>query len=407
VYQIAPNARYVMELKGSLDLSQTVDPQLTFWARWDVGGRSWLGAQLSTDGGLNWGTPWGVDGYSGAASDWTRIQVSIAGYRQPNVRFRFLVYSYNGAAPTLNFGFDYFGIGDRAPGQPTLITPENLGNSALLRPLLVVSNAVDAQGDALTYRFEVFDTVDLTNLIAQVPIVSGGLDTTSWEVSPDLVNQRQYWWRCRAFDGVYTGVWSAASSFYVNQTFNPPAAVVIAGPPPGAIVGRSTLFTWFPSSDVDAGDSVYRYQVQIDDTNTFASPEVNDATIPSPGVVTNANWVVSRELSQLSGNDNLVTNRVYYWRVRTEDTRNEYSEWSSGVWWFIFGTPPPDVGKFSFRSGALSFSWDRTDKPTYIYAANDLRQTVWERISGPLYGTNVILSAETNAPVRFYKLSAE
>ncbi len=84
-----------------------------------------------------------------------------------------------------------------------------------------------------------------------------------------------------------------------------------------------------------------------------------------------------------------------------------YSAWSSGVWWFIFGTPPPDVGQFSLKSGALSFSWDRTDKPVYIYAANDIRQLVWERILGPLYGTNATLSTETNAPTRFYKISAE
>ena len=407
ISQIVPDGRYVMEFAGAMDLSSTTNPLLTFWARWEMGARSWMGAQVSTDGGLTWYTPWSVDGYGGTVSDWTLVQVSIAAYRQPNVRFRFIATSYSGSAPTMNIGFDRVGLGDPRPGAPIAISPTNSGQTGLLRPVLVVSNAVDAQGDPLTYRFEVFDSADLTNLIAQVPIVAGGSGITSWEVNPDLVDKSQYWWRSRATDAGYTGDWSVVSTFYVNQTFNPPEAVVIAGPPAGSIVGHTSYLTWFPSSDIDAGDSVYRYHVQIDDTNTFASPEVSDGTILSPGSATDAHWVISRELDQLSGAGSLVTNRVYYWRVRAEDTRSECSSWSSGVWWFIFGTPPPDVEHLSMKSGAMTFKWNRTDKAVYLYGATNLSQTTWDLVSGPMYGTNLSISVGAGDRARFYRLVTE
>jgi hypothetical protein len=404
---LPPDTQNYLELRRTLDLRWMTSPLLTFWIKGAMPAYQWFDAQISTDGGLNWT---GVaTAYNTSWGEWTKIQVSLAGYRQPEVRFRFLVSSYNGYMSSCNLAIDNVGIGDLAPGAPRLDRPVQLGSTALLRPTLSVTNAVDAQNDALTYHFQVYSDEALSNLVSQVPVVSAGAELTSWTLDVDLVNQHQYWWRCRASDAGTNGPWLTTASFYVNQTFNPPARVVIAGPPQGSILSTTNaLLTWYPSSDVDAGDAVQRYQVQIDHTNAFVSPEVNDANVLVNGVASGSVWTVSKALGDLTGVLNLVTNTTYFWRVRAQDSRNEYSDWSTGVWWFVYGTPAPMVKGFSAASnGALSFSWEPTDKAVYVYFSSNLTSGVWQPAAGPLYGTNAVVTPSAGVSAGFYRLGTE
>jgi hypothetical protein len=76
-----------MELAGTLDLSGTTDPQLVYWIRGAVGDNGGFQAQVSIDGGASWSTVWSFGQYW--SGDWTRVQVSLAAYRQSEVRLRF------------------------------------------------------------------------------------------------------------------------------------------------------------------------------------------------------------------------------------------------------------------------------------------------------------------------------
>ncbi len=55
-----------------------------------------------------------------------------------------------------------------------------------------MNNAIDFQGDPLTYRFEVYADAGLTDLVAQVPAVASGEGTSAWPVDVNLQNNAQY-----------------------------------------------------------------------------------------------------------------------------------------------------------------------------------------------------------------------
>ena len=403
---LPPSAQNILELGRTLDLRWMSSPLLTFWVKGSMPAWQSVAVQVSTDGGITWPEVWSL--WNASWGTWTKVQLSLTAYRQPEVRFRFVV-SSAGNMPTCDLAIDNVGIGDLAPGAPRLENPAQLGSTPLLRPVLSVTNAVDAQNDPLTYRFEVYSDAALSNLVSQVPVVAAGAETTSWELNADLANHMQYWWRCRASDAATNGPWMATASFYVNQTFNPPACVVIAGPPPGSILSSiNAMLTWYPSSDIDAGDYVRAYHVQIDNTNAFVSPEVNDANVQINGFASGAVWTVSKPLADLAGVNNLVTNTTYFWRVRAEDSRHEYSAWSTGVWWFVYGAPAPAVRGFNpMSNGSMSFEWDRTDKAVYVYFTSNLTSGVWQPEAGPLYGTNVLLSTPSGVSAGFYRLGTE
>jgi hypothetical protein len=167
---------------------------------------------------------------------------------------------------------------------------------------------------------------------------------------------------------------------------------------------------WYPSSDPDAGDGVVRYHVQIDDDPDFGSPEVND-----PGVVagalspTGGTWALVRSLSELTGWQNLGMITDYYWRVRAQDTRDGYSSWSSGVNWFTYGIPAPDVSQMTRgTNGAWTLSWDVGAENVYIHFTPVLHPPDWRAVAGPLPSAGSWSVTPTNgAPAGFFRISGE
>ena len=115
-----------------------------------------------------------------------------------------------------------------------------MGNSEpTVRPTLIVDNAVDFQSDPMTYHYQVFDDAELTNIVAEVPVIAGGIGTTSWTVDVDLLPDTQYWWRCRATDdSAHTGPWMETATFFVQLTDHPPTVPVLLGPSRRRRAGR-------------------------------------------------------------------------------------------------------------------------------------------------------------------------
>lgn len=137
-------------------------------------------------------------------------------------------------------------------------------------------------------------------------------------------------------------------------------------------------------------------------------PEVNDATVQVDGSASGSVWTVSKALGNLTGVMNLVTNETYFWRVRAQDSRSTYSDWSTGTWWFVYGTPAPSVRGFStLNNGVMSFEWERTDKAVYIMFTTNLMSGTWQPASGPLYGTNLFLSTSNGVSTGFYRIRTE
>ncbi len=100
-----------------------------------------------------------------------------------------------------------------APGPPTPDHPvaQAVVNSEDVR--LAVRNVSDAEGDDITYDFEVYSDPALTVLVfSQYDVPETGSVTYSDYVI-GLLSGSQYWWRVRAMDGFEYSAWSSTESF--------------------------------------------------------------------------------------------------------------------------------------------------------------------------------------------------
>ncbi len=107
------------------------------------------------------------------------------------------------------------GPANSAPGAPGLLSPAIDTEVSSLTPPLVVSNAIDTDGDPLAYTFEVALAVEGTLIsVAQSPDVPAGPGTTVWYVPATVLELSQpVFWRARADDGYQSGPWSAWQRF--------------------------------------------------------------------------------------------------------------------------------------------------------------------------------------------------
>jgi hypothetical protein len=408
--RMPPDTQLALVLGRELNLTNAANPALTFWMRGQLWYRSRFRAQASTDGGVNWSdlVAYNYDWNQ----NWTRVQVPLTTYTNRSIRLRFIVWNEWGTAPDQDLFLDNIGIGEPSPSAPTLAAPAHLDSVTLVRPQLVVTNALDFQGDPLTYRFEVYADPALANLVAQVPAVASGAGTTAWAVDTDLPNNAQYWWRCQASDGTNTGPWMATATFFVNEINRPPTAPEIAGPPPGTLVTNlDALLLWFPSTDPDEGDSAVSYQIQVAADATFLLPFINVTNIPAIAVPSGGNWAMALPLNALPGADNLVSGTLYYWRINAQDRRGLSSAWSQGWNTFQFGIAPPRAGTITgFRCGAgnqMVLEWTDAAGSVFVEFSHSLNSPQWHTVAGPLQGTNWTFTPIPGTPSGFFRLRSE
>ncbi len=108
------------------------------------------------------------------------------------------------------------GTGNQPPSAPTLIAPAD-SSFVLSTPTLTVANAVDPEGDQLTYGFRVYADANLTQLVASVDGVAQGTGSTSWTVPQVLPSGATYWWRAYAADPTSRGLYMTTARFVVQD----------------------------------------------------------------------------------------------------------------------------------------------------------------------------------------------
>jgi hypothetical protein len=409
--RIPPDTQLALTLAGELNLTNAFSPALTYWVRGHLGGYSGFRVQVSTDGGLNWPELSALNLDTGYTSDWARKQISLAAYTNQTIRLRF-VSNGNSYAPDEDIFLDNIGVGEPAPDAPTLSAPTGLSSVGMSRPALVVSNAVDYQGDALSYRYEVYADAGLTNLVAQVPVVAAGSSTTVWPVDVDLPNNAQYWWRCRASDGAAAGSWMATASFFVNEINHPPLPVVIAGPPTGTLITNLTeRLVWYPTSDADVGDFIACYQLQADDDPLFASPAINETNLVLAAAPAEPYWTISLALQDLAGSSSFAPGTTYFWRVRALDRHALGASWSAGMHTFQYGIAPPRPATFAGlrrgTNGTMSLQWYGAAGDLYVEYSLLLYPANWQTIAGPLHSTNWTFTPVPGARSGFYRVRSQ
>ena len=222
------------------------------------------------------------------------------------------------------YGGFFVNTANDAPGAFAPSSPAEGTLVDAATPRLQVSNARDADEDAVLYAFEVFADAGLTDRVAEVsgiPAGTGG--ATSWTVDALLLDGRTYYWRAVAVDEHGAATESAGASFTVDLSKRAPAPPVVSAPADGAEAG-ATAVSLAVENALGAEGRVLTYAFEIDAVETFDSPARQTVAGIAEGQGLTS-WAPSAELRD---------NTRYHWRVKASDGRSE-SGWSAVARLFV------------------------------------------------------------------------
>ena len=208
------------------------------------------------------------------------------------------------------------------PGAPTLVDPIGGSEVATDTPDLLWDDAVDPQGEALTYDVEVYSDSALTTLVASVTgVIEDGSGQSAWKVDQVLAENAEHWWRVRANDAWVAGPWTTEDSFVVNALNEAPGVPVLTVPIGGqTAASASPTLQWSEASDIDEDALTYDLEVWDADGNL-----VTDATgVAGDGV--SGEWVVDVTLTE---------DAFYSWTARAVDEHGLAGDWAAEEDFFV------------------------------------------------------------------------
>jgi RHS repeat-associated protein len=103
------------------------------------------------------------------------------------------------------------------PTAPIPLLPLDGDTLYTATPTLQWLDSLDPEGASLTYQVEVYSDKHLTTLVASVSGLPGTLLTTTWQVTPALLEKTTYYWRVRGSDGALSSAWSGTQSFKIGK----------------------------------------------------------------------------------------------------------------------------------------------------------------------------------------------
>jgi hypothetical protein len=234
---------------------------------------------------------------------------------------------------------------NHAPTTPSLVQPA-AGSTIATNPVVLQVNSSDADGDALTFFFEL-DTTESFGSSAKRS--SGARTSNSWPVSA-LADNTRYFWRGRASDGRAHSAWASGS--FVLSIANPvPAAPILKNVGPGSWVdtNRPRLEV---APGIDFGGAALGYEFQLfGDVALSSLIAHSELGVPQ--------WLVPGALANGS---------TYYWRARVRNARGFASDWSPAAG-FVVDTDHEAQPSLAFSSpagitlvdGSVKIAWQARD----------------------------------------------
>ena len=205
------------------------------------------------------------------------------------------------------------------PDNFNLTSPAANTEVATLQPVLTWTNAVDKDGDAITYGVAIYTDAALTELVTEVAGLSEGTDgSTSWTVVLPLSNHVRYYWKVIARDALGAQTPGIARYFEVNTGNTAPTAPTIVSPAIGSQSHLPATVLTIQNS-TDAENDLITYVFEIDTVNTFDSSDKRSSGQIIQNTAGNTSWTTP----------NLVENQRYWWRVKSQDGSAE-SAWVMG-----------------------------------------------------------------------------
>ncbi|MCA9757103.1 MAG: hypothetical protein KDA27_14965 [Candidatus Eisenbacteria bacterium] len=245
---------------AAIDLSGVQSARLEldyFFGQRDAGGDAgdFFRMSLSNDGGATFPVDLVSIGDQTYYANWQHLSVVVDDLLPLTSQMVLRVQAADGTAngDIVEAGIDEVGwfdngTGNEPPSAPSLSSPGE-GDGVPALPTLVVNNAVDPEGDPLTYGFRIWADPEMTQLVASVDGVAEGTGTTSWTSDVALDLDAVYYWRAFAADSESFGAYMAPASFYVGDVTAAPeveaAALtrMTAGPSPASGDVRIRYYT--------------------------------------------------------------------------------------------------------------------------------------------------------------------
>jgi multiple sugar transport system substrate-binding protein len=191
---------------------------------------------------------------------------------------------------------------------PTLILPTDGFSLLNRRPTFDWSDVTNP----INYTIQISKNPTFTQLVANVT----GIPST-YTPAADLPANITLYWRVRAkFSNGY-GAWSA---YFTLDTPTPPSVPVLVAPANNALTTNYTPLLDWANSTVPVGAPAFdHYLLQVSPDSGFPDGPATLEYTTTVGSTANSQ-VVTDELS---------SNTIYYWRVRSENVLDEYSAWSA------------------------------------------------------------------------------
>ena len=252
-------------------------------------------------------------------------------------------------------------IVEHIPVAPSINFPSIGEDISSSRPILSINNSTDADGDTLTYSFELSSVSDFSCILFSRENIPEGASTTSCAVSADLEDNTIYYWRARAWDGLFFSDY-CTGSFFVNMQNDPPSPPAPFSPPHNAHVDTLTpVLSIINSNDPDQDHLTYEVELLKDIPTGATVFEIDDQ-------VEGQNSITEIKLSE-----GLEDNTRYWWRARARDEHGLVSAWS-GLSCFIVDTqeepptPPsilyPDKGA-EIQTKIVQFEIENSHDPDF------------------------------------------
>ena len=203
------------------------------------------------------------------------------------------------------------------PSVPVAIEPIDGAEVTEVSPDLVVQNATDPQGEALTYDFELYLDENLTQFVTSgYGVIEDGSGETLWKVDVPLIEDTEYWWVARANDPWTPGPWTDPENFTLNEFNDPPEVPNLVYPIEGQIVTTlEPTFEWEQTEDPNEDDVTYDIEVyEVDGTTLVTS---------MTGVVDSGNTTTDWMIDVV-----LADNSDYLWTARAVDDEGLAGEWA-------------------------------------------------------------------------------
>ncbi len=205
-----------MTMNCYVDLSCASYAELSFYHEyfieygWDYGY-----CEVSINGGITWST---LKGFTGQQSLWIQECISLEDYcGEASLRIRFRIdtdtYVTEDGWYIDDVAITASSPGNHAPSSPIPRYP--VDGDTIYSSILVVENAVDQDGDELSYGFKVYTDSLLTNLIIDTTGIEEGIDTTICELQLPIGT---YYWRSYAEDSLERGLCCFPESFTLIET---------------------------------------------------------------------------------------------------------------------------------------------------------------------------------------------